>query len=99
MERMYPGIIGKKVGMSQVFTDSGKAEAVTVIEAGPCLVTQIKTSVKEGYEAVQMGFGTVKKLNKAFTGKAPDNRQQNRNSSGGADKILNRKHGHLHKVA
>ena len=65
---MYPGIIGKKVGMSQVFTDSGKAEAVTVIEAGPCLVTQIKTSAKEGYEAVQMGFGTAKKLSKAEQG-------------------------------
>ena len=40
---MIPGIIGKKIGMSQVFGDNGKAEAVTVIEAGPCTVTQIKT--------------------------------------------------------
>jgi len=68
MEVMNPGIIGKKIGMSQVFTDSGKAEAVTVIEAGPCTVTQIKTAAKEGYEAVQMGFGIAKKLSKGEQG-------------------------------
>jgi large subunit ribosomal protein L3 len=68
MERMIPGIIGKKIGMSQVFSDSGKAEAVTVIEAGPCLVTQIKTADKEGYNAVQLGFSNAKKLNKAEQG-------------------------------
>lgn len=65
---MIPGIVGKKIGMSQVFGDNGKAEAVTVIEAGPCLVTQIKTSAKEGYDAVQLGFGTAKKLSKAEQG-------------------------------
>ena len=65
---MIPGIIGKKIGMSQVFGDNGKAEAVTVIEAGPCLVTQIKTSAKEGYNAVQLGFGNAKKLSKAEQG-------------------------------
>ena len=65
---MIPGIIGKKIGMSQVFTDNGKAEAVTVIEAGPCTVTQIKTAAKEGYEAVQLGYGTAKKLSKAEQG-------------------------------
>ena len=54
--------------MSQVFSDSGKAEAVTVIQAGPCLVTQIKTSAKEGYDAVQLGYGTAKKLSKAEQG-------------------------------
>jgi large subunit ribosomal protein L3 len=68
MEGMIPGIIGKKLGMSQVFTDSGKAEAITVIEAGPCLVTQIKTTAKEGYDAVQIGYGTAKKLSKAEQG-------------------------------
>ena len=68
MEGMIPGIIGKKIGMSQVFGDNGKAEAVTVIEAGPCLVTQIKTSAKEGYDAVQLGFGTAKKLSKGEQG-------------------------------
>ena len=65
---MIPGIIGKKIGMSQVFGDNGKAEAITVIEAGPCTVTQIKTSAKEGYEAVQLGFGNAKKLSKAEQG-------------------------------
>jgi large subunit ribosomal protein L3 len=68
MEGMIPGIIGKKIGMSQVFSDGGEAEAVTVIEAGPCIVTQVKTSAKEGYNAVQLGFGTAKKLTKAEQG-------------------------------
>ncbi|MFC1913569.1 50S ribosomal protein L3 [Chloroflexota bacterium] len=57
------GIIGRKLGMTQVFGDSGKAETVTAIEAGPCTVTQIKTAVKEGYNAVQIGFGEAKRLN------------------------------------
>ncbi len=65
---MIPGIVGKKIGMSQVFGENGKVEAVTVIEAGPCLVTQIKTAEKEGYNAVQLGFGTAKKLSKAEQG-------------------------------
>jgi large subunit ribosomal protein L3 len=68
MEGMIPGIVGKKIGMSQVFADNGKVEAVTVIEAGPCLVTQIKTAEKEGYNAVQLGFGAAKKLSKAEQG-------------------------------
>jgi large subunit ribosomal protein L3 len=68
MEGMIPGIIGKKIGMSQVFSDGGEAEAVTVIKAGPCIVTQVKTSAKEGYNAVQLGFGTAKKLTKAEQG-------------------------------
>ncbi len=53
-------IIGRKLGMTQVFSDSGKAEAVTAIEAGPCLVTQVKNREKEGYNAVQLGFGQTK---------------------------------------
>ena len=65
---MIPGIIGKKIGMSQVFNDSGKAEAVTVIEAGPCTVTQIKTTAKEGYDALQLGYGIAKKISKAEQG-------------------------------
>ncbi len=59
---MIPGIIGKKVGMTQIFRDNGKAEAVTVVEAGPCSVIQIKTMAKEGYNAVQLGFGEAKRL-------------------------------------
>jgi large subunit ribosomal protein L3 len=53
---MSLGLIGKKIGMTQVFRDDGVMEAVTVIEAGPCTVTQIKTSAKEGYDAVQLGY-------------------------------------------
>ena len=59
---MIPGIIGKKVGMTQIFRDNGKAEAVTVVEAGPCSVIQIKAVAKEGYNAVQLGFGEAKRL-------------------------------------
>jgi len=57
------GIIGKKIGMTQVFTEDGKTRAVTAIEAGPCTVTQIKTVENDGYQAVQLGFEQAKKLN------------------------------------
>jgi len=60
---MVQGIIGRKLGMGQVFGEDGKAEAVTAIEAGPCIVTQIKITAKEGYNAAQLGFGEVKRLN------------------------------------
>ena len=60
---MFSGLIGRKIGMTQVFTKEGKTEAVTAIEAGPCVVTQVKTSAKEGYNAVQLGFGEAKQLN------------------------------------
>ena len=59
---MIQGIIGRKLGMSQVFREDGKAEAVTAIEAGPCTVVQVKTAVKEGYNAAQLGFGEAKRL-------------------------------------
>ena len=60
---MIKDLIGRKIGMTQVFTEDGIMETVTAIEAGPCTVTQIKTSDKEGYSAVQLGFGEAKKLN------------------------------------
>jgi large subunit ribosomal protein L3 len=60
---MFPGIIGKKIGMSQVFQEDGKVEAVTAVEAGPCCVVQVKTEDREGYNAVQLGFGEAKHLN------------------------------------
>jgi large subunit ribosomal protein L3 len=59
---MLQGIIGKKLGMTQLFSDDGRVEAVTVIEAGPCVVTQVKTADNEGYSAAQLGFGEAKKL-------------------------------------
>jgi large subunit ribosomal protein L3 len=60
---MIQGIIGRKLGMTQIFRDDGKAEAVTAIEAGPCTVIQVKTVAKEGYNAAQLGFNEVKRLN------------------------------------
>ena len=54
------GLIGKKVGMTQLFDDSGKAVPVTVIEAGPCYVTQVRTLDQDGYSAVQLGFEEAK---------------------------------------
>ena len=54
---MIQGLIGKKLGMSQVFDDTGLAQPVTVLEVGPCVVTQIKTPERDGYSAVQLGFG------------------------------------------
>jgi len=62
VEDMLQGIIGKKLGMTQVFREDGKALAVTAIEAGPSTVAQIKTAAKEGYNAVQIGFGEAKQL-------------------------------------
>lgn len=58
---MIQSIIGKKLGMTQIFSDDGISEAVTAIEAGPCTVTQVKTTAKEGYNAVQVGFGEPKR--------------------------------------
>jgi large subunit ribosomal protein L3 len=54
---MTDGIIGKKLGMTQVYGDDGKVYAITAIEAGPCTVTQLKTVENDGYSAVQLGFG------------------------------------------
>jgi large subunit ribosomal protein L3 len=56
-------MIGRKIGMAQIFNESGHAQAVTAIEAGPCVVTQVKTVAKEGYDAVQLGFGEARRLN------------------------------------
>ena len=60
---MFPSIIGRKIGMTQVFLESGEMTAVTVIEAGPCFVTQVKNLTKDGYNAIQLGFGYAKRLN------------------------------------
>ncbi|MBQ7257682.1 MAG: 50S ribosomal protein L3 [Abditibacteriota bacterium] len=60
---MIKGIIGKKLGMTQVYDRFGDLIAVTVVEAGPCVVTQIKTQEKDGYEALQIAFGDVKEKN------------------------------------
>ncbi|MEO0840307.1 MAG: 50S ribosomal protein L3, partial [Cyanobacteria bacterium J06643_5] len=67
---MSVGILGTKVGMTQVFDDAGAAIPVTVIKAGPCTVTQIKTQQTDGYSAIQIGYGEVKEkaLNKPKLG-------------------------------
>ncbi len=67
---MKKGIIGRKVGMTQIFDEKGNVIPVTVIEAGPCAVTQVKTTETDGYDAVQLGFTDVKdgKANKPQAG-------------------------------
>jgi large subunit ribosomal protein L3 len=57
---MLKGLLGKKIGMTQIFDDHGTAIPVTIIEAGPCYVTQIRTTETDGYTAVQLGFGEAK---------------------------------------
>jgi 50S ribosomal protein L3, bacterial len=71
---MKKAIVGKKIGMTQIFTDDGRLVPVTVVEAGPCKVVQKKTTESDGYEAVQVGFDTLaenrakKLINKPLTG-------------------------------
>ena len=57
---MKKAIIGKKIGMTQIFDENGKVVPVTVVEAGPCVVVQKKTIEKDGYEAIQVGFGEIR---------------------------------------
>lgn len=73
---MHTGIIGKKLGMIQLFQEDGTLEAVTVIEAGLCYVTQVKTEASDGYNAVQLGFGDAKKLNSPEKGHLKNAGQQ-----------------------
>jgi large subunit ribosomal protein L3 len=62
------GLLGRKVGMTQIFADNGRVQAVTVIEAGPCVVTHLKTPEKDGYSAVQLGYGEHRHINKPEAG-------------------------------
>jgi large subunit ribosomal protein L3 len=62
------GLLGRKLGMVQVFDKAGRMRGATVIEAGPCLITQIRTPERDGYQAVQLGFGTAKRRNKPMRG-------------------------------
>jgi large subunit ribosomal protein L3 len=72
---MLKGLIGKKIGMTQIFDENGVAYPVTIIEAGPCYVTQVRTLEKEGYAAVQLGFGELhpKKLTSGELGHLSSN--------------------------
>ena len=67
---MQKGIIGKKIGMTQIFDETGKVVPVTVVEAGPCVVVQKKTVENDGYAALQLGYGDVKiqRMNKPLRG-------------------------------
>jgi large subunit ribosomal protein L3 len=56
---MFKGLLGKKLGMTQVFDEEGAAYPVTLLEAGPCFVTQVRTTQKDGYSAIQLGYGEV----------------------------------------
>ncbi|MDT0646242.1 50S ribosomal protein L3 [Zunongwangia sp. F260] len=64
------GLIGKKIGMTSIFDENGKNIPCTVIEAGPCVITQVRTNEVDGYEALQLGFDDAKTANKAATGHA-----------------------------
>ncbi len=67
---MIEGLLGRKIGMVQIFDKRGRLRGGTVIEAGPCVVTQIKNEQRDGYVAVQVGYGTAKRLNKPERGHA-----------------------------
>ncbi len=71
-EMKATSILGKKVGMTQVFDEAGNVNSVTVIETGPCVVTQVKTLEKDGYKAIQVGFDKTKKTNKPLKGHLKD---------------------------
>lgn len=75
------GLIAKKIGMTSIFDESGKNVACTIIEAGPCIVTQLKTFEKDGYKAVQLGFGQkkIKNINKAKLGHLKKSKAKNLN--------------------
>ena len=75
------GLIAKKIGMTSIFDESGKNIACTIIEAGPCVVTQLKTFEKDGYKAVQLGFGQkkTKNINKAKLGHLKKSKAKNLN--------------------
>lgn len=75
---MAVGLLGRKVGMTQVYDDDGKLVPVTVIEAGPCTVLQVRTAERDGYEAVQVGFDN--KLSQKDQERSPDQRNRSRAS-------------------
>jgi large subunit ribosomal protein L3 len=72
MTMQRKGLLGKKIGMTRLFTESGEVAPVTLIEAGPCHVTQIKTVDTDGYNAIQIGYGQAKRLNKPARGHLGD---------------------------
>jgi large subunit ribosomal protein L3 len=69
-QRLQKGILGTKLGMTQVWDEANRLVPVTVVKAGPCVVTQVRTPAKDGYDAVQLGYGAIdpRKVNKPLTG-------------------------------
>ena len=69
-DRQMKGILGTKLGMTQVFDESNRIVPVTVVKAGPCVVTQVRTEENDGYQAVQLAFGAIdpRKVNKPEAG-------------------------------
>lgn len=65
---MIQGIIGKKLGMTQIFKDTGEVMGVTLLEVGPCTVVQVKSAAKDGYNAAQLGYGQAKRLKSPLRG-------------------------------
>ena len=65
---MIRGLLGKKIGMTQVYREDGRVVPVTLVQAGPCTITQIKDTDRDGYEAVQIGYSEVKRRNKPLRG-------------------------------
>src|SRR5919205_4302779 len=65
---MVRGLLGRKMGMTQAFDDNGVAVALTIVQAGPCWVTQLRTPARDGYSAAQIGFEETKRLNRAEQG-------------------------------
>jgi len=67
---MQKAILGKKLGMTQIFTEDGLMVPVTVVEAGPCVITQVKTEEKDGYQSLQVGFNDIREklVNKPLKG-------------------------------
>jgi large subunit ribosomal protein L3 len=70
MSKQRKGVLGEKLGMTQVFDDEGRMVPVTVVQAGPCVVTQVRSAERDGYSAVQIGYGQIdpRKVNKPRTG-------------------------------
>ncbi|MCW2948465.1 MAG: ribosomal protein [Actinoallomurus sp.] len=70
MSKQRKGVLGEKLGMTQVFDDEGRMVPVTVVQAGPCVVTRVRTPDADGYSAVQLGYGQIdpRKVNKPLTG-------------------------------
>jgi large subunit ribosomal protein L3 len=70
MSKQRKGVLGEKLGMTQIFDDEGRIVPVTVVQAGPCVVTRVRTPDSDGYSAVQLGYGQIdpRKVNKPLTG-------------------------------